>query len=126
VTTGSNWQKVDETAASSPDENTVSSYRDMRPDWSDADADFYNQTASNIVEQLIARDPSIPVLNIITHNDHDFTDAEDRVCKNFMSSLKAMTDACTSRGIKPVGATLADICDMVLAEPVEIKPFVYA
>jgi hypothetical protein len=43
-----------------------------------------------------------------------------------MTSLKAMTDACTSRGIEPVGATMAEICDMVLAEPVKMKPFIYA
>ena len=125
VTSGSNWQKADESAASSPDENTVSSYRDMRPDWSDADADFYKRTADNIVEQLIARDPSVPTLSTITHNDNDFTNPDDRVCKNLCAALKAMTDACKSRGIEPVGATLADVCDMVLAEPVKMKPFVY-
>jgi hypothetical protein len=126
LTSGSNWQKVDESAASSPDENTVSGHRDMRPDWSDADADFYKRTANNIVEQLIARDPSIPTISTITHNDNDFTNPNDRVCKNFMMALKEMTEACKSRGIEPVGATVADICDMVLAKPAKMKPFVYA
>ncbi len=83
------------------------------------------QTADNIVEQLIARDPSVPTLSTITHNDNDFTNPDDRVCKNLCAALKAMTDACKSRGIEPVGATLADVCDMVLAEPVKMKPFVY-
>ena len=74
---------------------------------------------------MIARDPSVPTLSTITHNDNDFTNPDDRVCKNLCAALKAMTDACKSRGIEPVGATLADVCDMVLAEPVKMKPFVY-
>ena len=46
--------------------------------------------------------------------------------QNFRTMLKEITDACKSRGIEPVGTTMADICDMVLAEPVKMKPFIYA
>ena len=87
--------------------------------------DDYHAVANNIVEQLIERNPSIPVMTWNTHNDNDHTDPEDRVSKNLRIMLKELTDACKSRGIEPVGATMADICDRVLAEPVKMSPFVY-
>ena len=121
VAKGSNFQMV-EGEVSSTDENTVTCHRDLRPDWRDND---YHAVANNIVEQLIERDPSIPVMTWNTHNDNDHTDPEDRVSKNLRIMLKEITDACKSRGIEPVGATMADICDMVLAEPVKMSPFVY-
>ena len=102
VAKGSNFQLV-EGEVHSLDANTVACHRDLRPDWRDND---YHAVANNIVEQLIERNPSIPVLTQNTHNENDYTDPEDRVCKNFCTMLKEITEACKSRRIEPVGASV--------------------
>lgn len=98
-------------------------YRDLRPDYQDAD---YHLIANNIVEQLIARDPAVPVIHMVTHNDHDYTDPNDRVRRNYDVVLREIDQACRSRGIEPVGATIAQLVDMVLAQPVDVPEFVPA
>ncbi|MCC7016839.1 MAG: hypothetical protein IT564_06520, partial [Rhodospirillales bacterium] len=55
----------------------------------------------------------------------DFTDPNNRVCKNLKTSLKEMHDAIREAGAVQVGATLAQIVDMVLAEPVKMLDFTY-
>ena len=70
VAKGSNFQMV-EGETHSHDNNTVACHRDLRPDWRDND---YHAVANNIVEQLIERNPSIPVLTENTHNDNDHSD----------------------------------------------------
>ena len=96
-------------------------HRDLRPDYYDAD---YQLIANNIVEQLLERRPAIPVIHMVTHNDHDYTDPEDRVRKNYDVVLKEIDQACRSRGIEPVGATIEELAGMVLALPVEDEAFV--
>ena len=123
VTVGSNFRKVDPNSTEAAGSNTVSSHWDLRPDWRDAD---YEVIANNIVEQLQARQPSIPTINMITHNDNDHTNPNDRVCANLLKSFGAITKACEAHGITPVGTTLDKICDMVLAEPVKMEPFIHA
>lgn len=122
VTRGSGFRKIEPDEASL-DANTVVSHWDLRPDWQDAD---YESIARNIVAQLRARAPSVPVITLLTHNDNDYGDDDDRVCRNLRRSLAALTDACRDAGIEPVGATLAEICDRVLAEPVTMRDFVHA
>lgn len=95
---------------------------DLRPDF---DLD-HRRIAANIVNQVKARDPSVPVINMVTHNDHDFTDPNDRVCRNFRAVLEGIADACDAAGLRPVGTTLDRICDMVLEQPIIHKEFMYA
>ena len=121
VSRGAHWETVAPTTASL-DANTVVSHWDMRPDWRQAD---YGRIAANIVEQTRARRATIPVINAITHNDNDFTDPEDRVCRNFVRAMRAMTDAATAAGLQPVGSTMGTIADLVLAEPDRSQEFVY-
>jgi hypothetical protein len=122
VTIGSNFQPVDPADATG-DANTVTSHWDLRPDWRDAD---YETIADNIVNQILARAPAVPVINCVTHNDNDYTDPEDRVCVNFRRSMQAITDACARAGVTAHGTTLADICDQVLACPDSSLPFIHA
>jgi peptidoglycan/xylan/chitin deacetylase (PgdA/CDA1 family) len=92
---------------------------DLRPDFPDAD---YEQIARNIVNQIKGRNPSVPCINQVTHNDHDYTDPNDRNCAHYIRSLDAIVVACEEAGLEPVGATLADISDMALEiPPVEHK-----
>ena len=121
VTAGARWQDVDP-ATASLDSNTVVSHWDMRPDWRDAG---YERIAANIVSQLRERGATIPVINSITHNDNDFTDPEDRVCRNFVRAMQAMRDAAGASRMEPVGSTIETVADLVLAEPDRSLEFVY-
>lgn len=85
---------------------------DLRPDWLQAD---YAAIARNIVGQVLARDPPVPVVHMVTHNDNDFSDPADRVCRNFATVLEAIEAACAAHGVAPEGATFADVCALVEA-----------
>ena len=71
----------------------------------------------NIVCQVKTRNPAVPCINQVTHNDHDYTNPDDRHCRHYRRSLAAIAAACAAEGLEPVGVTLADICDMVLRTP---------
>lgn len=88
---------------------------DLRPDYLKAD---YDRIAGNIVSQIKARNPAVPMVMLVSHNDNDFSDPADRVAGNLRRSLTAVMDACRQHGYEPVGATVAQICDQVLALPV--------
>jgi len=62
----------------------------------------------------------------VTHNDNDFTDPKDRVRRNFRTVLTEVTDACRRAGATPVGATFADITDLVRAQERPADDFTYA
>ena len=96
---------------------------DLRPDWQSAD---YRLIASNIVTQVLARRPKVPVIHMVTHNDHDYTDPEDRVRRNFATVLREITDACQRAGATPVGATFASVATLVREAKKTTAPFVYA
>lgn len=96
-------------------------HRDLRPDYTDAN---YNLIANNIVEQLIERNPLVPVIHMVTHNDHDYTNPQDRVRRNYDTVLREIDQACRSRGIEPVGATIEQLANMVLEDVVEEPMFV--
>ncbi len=70
-----------------------------------------------IVAQLRERDPAIPCINMLTHNDYNFADPESRVGRNYRDVLAAIKAACDEANIKTVGATLGEIVDDVLNEP---------
>ena len=93
---------------------------DLRPDFVDAD---YSAIARNIVAQITARAPSVPVINMITHNDNDYTDEDNRVCRNFEEVLRQIELAVAEAGLNPVAATIETIADLVLATPPVDQPF---
>ena len=95
---------------------------DLRPDF-----DCGHQTVAwNIVRQIKARAPAVPVVNTVTHNDHDFGDPQDRVCRNFKAVLKAIENACREEGLRPVGTTIETVCDLVLKIPPQQRELKYA
>lgn len=96
-------------------------HRDLRPDYTDAD---YPRIADNIVRQLVERAPAIPLINMVTHNDHDYTNPDDRVRRNYDVVLTAIDDACAAHGLETVGITVAEICDLVLDGPASLGVFV--
>lgn len=96
---------------------------DLRPDWLSAD---YRRIAGNIVRQVLARAPAVPVVQLVTHNDNDFADPDDRVRRNLVTALDEIRIACEANGVEAVGATFADVCDAVLAGGDTGRAFVYA
>lgn len=96
---------------------------DLRPDWQSAD---YRVIATNIVAQTLARDPAVPVVHMVTHNDNDFSHPDDRVGRNFKTVLREIEDACHRAGAEPVGATFASVCDLVRERERPTRAFVYA
>jgi hypothetical protein len=105
------------------DRNGRKFHWDLRPDWEAAD---YKRIVGNIVSQVLDRAPEVPVVHIVTHNDNDFSDDKDRVCRNFEPVLREITSACRSAGAEPVGATFADIVELVRGKDGAPKEFVYA
>lgn len=87
--------------------NGRSFYRDLRPDYLQAD---YDAVAENIVGQLQARNPTVPMIMVVTHNDHAFEDPQSRGSKNLQSGLTAIQKACEKAGVTPIGATLSEVC----------------
>jgi peptidoglycan/xylan/chitin deacetylase (PgdA/CDA1 family) len=94
--------------------------RDLRPDYQEAD---YETIATNIVAQVLERRPAVPVINLVTHNDNDYGDPNDRVCRHFRRVLDAIEGACARRGVTPRGATMAEVADLVLGAPVADAAF---
>lgn len=95
-------------------------YWDLRPDFPDVD---HKMLVRNAVDQIMRRKPAVPCINLLTHNDNDFTDPENRVQRNFRTALDEIVAACQAANLQPVGATLAQICDLVLAQPAVEKEF---
>jgi hypothetical protein len=91
---------------------------DLRPDF-DVDHELL---AKNMVQQLQERKPSVPVINMVTHNDHDFSDPNDPTCISFRNVLQAIRKACDGAACRAVGITLDKVCDMVLDQPLVAKP----
>jgi hypothetical protein len=96
---------------------------DLRPDWEKAD---YGRIAGNVITQVLARDPEVPVVHMVTHNDNDFADDEDRVCRNFETVLDQIALACRNAGVEAVGATFADVVTMIRGEERRRRAFVFA
>jgi len=92
--------------------------RDLRPDYVEAD---YLRIATNIVSETKRRDPAVPVVMIVSHNDNDYTDPNDRVAKNLRRSLDAVVAATRAAGFEPRGSTIAAVCVKVLAIPM-VRP----
>lgn len=105
------------------DRNGRQFHWDLRPDWQSAD---YSRIARNIVSQVRARAPRVPVVHMVTHNDNDYGDDNDRVCRNFESVLAEIGAAIREAGAEPVGATFADVVAMVRDADRGGRKFVFA
>lgn len=98
-------------------------YWDLRPDWENAD---YGRIARNIVTQVKDRAPAVPVIHMDTHNDNDYSNDGDRVCRNFETVLDEIGNACREAGLEPIGATFADVIGLMRSAERLERPFVFA
>lgn len=98
-------------------------HRDLRPDYDDVD---HRVLVNHVVEQLAQRRPAFPVIHFVTHNDNDYTDPDNRVRRNYETVLDAILDVCAKAGLRAVGSTVEEVCDVVLRQPVRRAEFVPA
>ena len=101
-------------------------HADLRPD-TDWEAQYgmsYKTIARNIVSQILERNPAVPVINLMTHNHYDYRSDKDPATGRLKVVFEEIANACAAAGVKPVGATLADVADAVLAAPPVKEPFV--
>jgi hypothetical protein len=100
-------------------------YADFRPDtdWLGEYGVSYKTIAVNTVAQVLERSPAVPVLNVITHNHYEYGDRSQAVTQRCRTMLDELCAACEGAGVRPVGATLANIADDVLALPAAMKSF---
>jgi hypothetical protein len=101
-------------------------FADLRPDtdWPGKRGISPQTIATNIVGQIVARDPAVPVVVVITHNHYEYNDDANAVTQRLVASLDAIVAACEAAGMKPVGKTLASVVDDVLATPAVAQPFI--
>ena len=98
-------------------------HRDLRPDYTDTD---HRKLVENVVGQLAERQPAIPVIHFVTHNDNDYTDPDNAVRRNYETVLTAISEECQRAGLRAVGSTVDSVCEMVLARPLQLAEFVPA
>ena len=85
---------------------------DLRPDFDNPDI---GGRVRRVLKQTLARSPKVPVLNVLTHNDHDFADLTDPVSARMHETLRQIREACNELGLRPEGATMKHVATAVLA-----------
>lgn len=98
-------------------------FRDLRPDFDDQEEGF-RRIVDNVVGQVVGRAPAVPVINLVTHNDNDYGDPDNRVCRNLRVILREINEACRRAGVAAAGTTMDEVCRMVMAVPVMPEAFI--
>jgi peptidoglycan/xylan/chitin deacetylase (PgdA/CDA1 family) len=91
---------------------------ELRPDWDVA----YEDVAYNIIKQVQSRGAAVPVINMVTHNDHDFADPNDPHSRAFSLIIDSIERACERANVKPVASSVADVVVATLAGPPATVP----
>jgi hypothetical protein len=101
-------------------------HADLRPDvdWPAQYGVAWKTIATNIVAQVRERAPAVPVITVLTHNHYDYPDEADPATRRLHAILTETRAACDAAGARPIGATLADVVEAVLASPAPADPFV--
>ncbi len=86
---------------------------ELRPDW---DVN-YDDVAFNILSQVTAREADVPVINMVTHNDHNFADPNDPYSVSFSSIIDAIEKACDRAQLTPIASTVQRVVDLTLRLP---------
>lgn len=98
-------------------------YADLRPCRDDGDM---KTLVRNIMTQTLERNAKLPLITMDTHNDNDYTDAGNSVCKRYQSLLDSLHEVAGELNVKLEGTTIEQATQDVMSWPVEDKPFVYA
>ena len=67
-------------------------FADLRPDtdWPGKRGISHKTIATNILAQIIARNPQIPVIVVITHNHYEYSDSTNVVTQRLVATLDAV------------------------------------
>lgn len=100
-------------------------HADFRPDvdWPGEFGISYRTIAENTLRQVTERAPAVPVLNTISHNHYEYSDASAPPCQRYKVMLDELSGACERAGVKAVGATLDNIVERVLEQPSATESF---
>ena len=92
-------------------------FMDLRPDNLNAE---HQQMVDSILTQIISRQPVVPVINIVTHNEHDYSDPSDIVRQRYDKLLGYIIDGCCKRNIEPIGETIKTVIDLIFKRQDEL------
>jgi hypothetical protein len=84
---------------------------DFRPDvdWLSMYGVTAESIAQNIVRQVVERNPPVPVVNFISHNQYRYRTPGDATRLRFEGLLDALCAACDQAQVRLVGATLSQV-----------------
>jgi len=101
-------------------------YADLRPDidWHGQYGVEWPVLARNLVDQLLERNPAVPVMGVLAHNHYEYLDNDQPVTNRLRVILAESVKACRDKGIEPVGRNIADIVKAVRALPRESEALV--
>lgn len=75
----------------------------------------HQEVIQHLLERFKTEKPPIPVIYLDTHNDQDYTDPDHPARQNLVLILDSIVSSCRAMDMRPVGATIETICDLVLA-----------
>lgn len=102
-------------------------HADLRPDidWSTRYGIDVSSIAGNVIDQLVARDPVVPVINSVSHNQFEFKDRSDATCQRFLLMLEVLTESLHRKSLLFRGATIAEITNEALRLPINEEKLLY-
>lgn len=89
-------------------------YRDLRPNARETSAE---ETLRNIVAGLAKRQPAVPVVHLVAHNDQPFDDPNSASFHRLEEVLTRVGPVSMAHGFNAVGSTIGEVCDEVMALP---------
>jgi hypothetical protein len=102
-------------------------HADFRPDvdWPGRFGITYKTIAENILSQVTARNPAIPVLNSISHNHYDYGDRSHPAYGRYLVMLDEISAACQRANVRTIGTTVRSIVDQVLKTDLVEEAFLF-
>jgi hypothetical protein len=75
----------------------------------------HREVVEHILQRVISDGVPCGTIVLDTHNDQDYLDPEHRSSVNLELILNSIWACCEGMGLRPVGATLETMCDLVLS-----------
>lgn len=102
-------------------------HADLRPDidWLSRYGINVRSVADNLIDQVVARAPAVPVINSVSHNQFEYQDRSDPTCQRFLLMLETLTESLNRKGVAVTGGTINDVVRATLATPPVKQPLIY-
>ena len=91
--------------------------REVGYEWPYVPASKYDHRAvvKDILERVVADSAQCGTIVADTHNDQDYSDPDHPASVNLAVILDAIASRCAELRLRPVGCTVADVCDRILS-----------